>query len=108
MPPENPAAEFTDQFVQNERALYGYVFSMVASHADTDDILQSTLIQLWENFKKYDPEPPFLPWAFRFSYRQVLMHRRREKARTVRFANEDLITKLVPSFEQMTSQRKRL
>ena len=101
MPPENPTAAFTDQFVQNERALYGYVFSMVANHADTDDIVQSTLIQLWENFEKYDPERPFLPWAFRFAYRQVLMHRRSEKARTVRFANEDLIAKLAEDYEEI-------
>ncbi|MEN8772945.1 MAG: sigma-70 family RNA polymerase sigma factor [Akkermansiaceae bacterium] len=98
--PENPTAAFTDQFVQNERALYGYVFSMVANRADTDDIVQSTLIQLWENFEKYDPERPFLPWAFRFAYRQVLMHRRSEKARTVRFANEDLIAKLAEDYEE--------
>ena len=83
-----------------ERALYGYVFSMVANHADTDDIVQSTLIQLWDNFEKYDPERPFLPWAFRFAYRQVLMHRRSEKARAVRFANEDLIAKLAEDYEE--------
>lgn len=81
MPSENPTAQFTDQFVQNERALYGYVFSMVANHADTDDIVQSTLIQLWENFEKYNPERPFLPWAFRFAYRQVLMHPRPQRHR---------------------------
>ena len=78
-----PSDAFTDLFVQNERSLYGYVFSLVANHADTDDIVQRTLIQLWENFEKYDSERPFLPWAFRFAYRQVLMHRRSEKARRI-------------------------
>ncbi len=95
-----PSDTFTDLFVENERSLYGYVFSLVANHADTDDIVQRTLIQLWENFEKYDFDRPFLPWAFRFAYRQVLMHRRSEKARRIRFTDEDLIAKIAADYSE--------
>ncbi|MEM7013444.1 MAG: sigma-70 family RNA polymerase sigma factor [Verrucomicrobiota bacterium] len=68
--------QFTRHFAESERAMQAFAFSLAPNRADADDIIQETLKALWEKFDDYDPERPFLPWANRFVYRQVLMHRR--------------------------------
>lgn len=74
-------AQFTRHFAKSERAMQAFAFSLVPNQADADDIIQETLTALWEKFDDFDPERPFLPWANRFVYRQVLMHRRSQAIR---------------------------
>ena len=68
--------QFTRHFAECEGAMTAFAFSLVPNRADVDDIIQETLKALWNKFDDYDPERPFLPWANRFVYRQVQMHRR--------------------------------
>jgi RNA polymerase sigma-70 factor (ECF subfamily) len=68
--------QFTQQFSACERAMRAFAYSLVPHRGDVDDIIQETLKELWRNFDRFDPECPFLPWANRFVYRQVLIHRR--------------------------------
>lgn len=81
---------FTKLFVENEHAVYGFVFSLLPNRADADDVVQETMTQLWEHFGGYDQSRPFLPWANRFAYRQVLMHRRRQGVRRKFFSEAAL------------------
>jgi hypothetical protein len=39
---------FTQLYVANEQALYGFVFSLLHRRSDADDVIQDTMIQLWE------------------------------------------------------------
>jgi RNA polymerase sigma-70 factor (ECF subfamily) len=68
--------QFTQQFSQNERAMRAFACSLIPNREDVNDIIQETLKELWRKFDKFDPARPFLPWANRFVYRQVLIHRR--------------------------------
>ena len=81
---------FTRLYVANEQAIYGFVYSLLHSRPDADDVIQETMAQLWEHFGEFDRARPFLPWANRFAYRQVLMHRRRESVRRVYLSDEVL------------------
>ncbi len=81
---------FSELYVANEQAIYGFVFSLLHSRPDADDVIQETMTQLWEHFDQYDRSRPFLPWANRFAYRQVLMHRRRESIRRIYLSDEVL------------------
>ncbi|MFO0824331.1 MAG: sigma-70 family RNA polymerase sigma factor [Gemmataceae bacterium] len=60
------------------RDLYRYVLTLLPSPADAEDVVQEAAA-LWQNFESFDPERPFLPWACRFAYHQVLNFRRRQK-----------------------------
>ena len=72
---------FTRQFAECERAMHAFAYSLIPNRADADDVIQDTLAALWKHFDSYDPERPFLPWANRFVYRQVQMHRRKQATR---------------------------
>ena len=89
---------FTRLYVANEQAIYGFVFSLLQSRADADDVIQETMTQLWERFDEYDRSRPFLPWANRFAYRRVLMHRRREGIRRV-YLSEEVLKSLAQDYQ---------
>jgi len=97
--------QFTRQFSESERAMRAFAFSLVPHRQDVDDIIQDTLKELWNNFDKFDPERPFLPWANRFVYHQVLMHRRSTATRLKYTFSEETIRRLVE--EQPTLERDR-
>ena len=80
----------TKLLTRHERAIYGFIYSLVPHRADADDIVQATMAQLWEHGDSYDPGRPFLPWANRFAYRQVLMHRRSLSRRQTVFSDATL------------------
>jgi RNA polymerase sigma-70 factor (ECF subfamily) len=61
----------------NHDDLFRYVYSLLPHPDDARDVLQETLLELTRKFAQYDEARPFLPWACRFAYHQVLRHRDR-------------------------------
>ena len=88
----------TSQFVQlwtrHQAEVERYVFMMVPRAADAAEVLQEVSVQLWEKWDNYDTSRPFVPWAIRFAYLEVLKWRQRQ-------AREKLI-------ERVPKIRKRL
>jgi len=62
----------------HHETLYRYIFSLVPNESDARDILQETCVALHRRAEQYDPDQPFLAWAFRFAYFEVLNHRKRQ------------------------------
>jgi RNA polymerase sigma-70 factor (ECF subfamily) len=76
---DTPEARVVREISRHYEALFRYIFSLVANEADTRDILQETCVDLHRRAARYDPQRPFLPWAFRFAYHEVLRHRTRAR-----------------------------
>jgi RNA polymerase sigma-70 factor (ECF subfamily) len=70
---------FAMLFARHEGDLYRYVLTLLPVPSDAEDVVQEAAVALWQHFDGYDPERPFLPWACRFAYHQVLNFRRRRK-----------------------------
>ena len=87
--------QFTQQFSQNERAMRAFACSLIPNREDVNDVIQETLKELWRKFDKFDPARPFLPWANRFVYRQVLIHRRSTAIRLKYTFSEETFRRLV-------------
>ena len=79
----------TDEFVRlfslHTRSIFAYIYVLVPNHADADDIFQETSRTLWEKFGEYRREEPFLPWACRVAYYEVLNYCQRERTRHKHF-----------------------
>lgn len=77
----------TDEFVRlfslHTRSIFAYIYVLVPSHADADDIFQETSRTLWEKFGEYRPGPDenFRAWALRIAQIKVLRYRERENLR---------------------------
>ena len=55
--------------------LFRYVFALLPHEEDARDVLQETSVALCRKFADYDPDRPFLAWAFRFAHLEVLKQR---------------------------------
>jgi RNA polymerase sigma-70 factor (ECF subfamily) len=78
----------------NHADLFRYIFALLPNPDDAQDVLQETLLELARKFAEYDATRPFLPWACRFAYHQVLRHRDRNPRR-VTYLPTDLLEVLV-------------
>lgn len=88
MAPTSPdPADQTETYLrlltQHDRWLAAYVYSLVASAADADDILQEVKVTLWKQFAKFEPDSNFRAWARKIATNQILNYRRSEKKRSV-------------------------
>ena len=86
-------AEFVRLWTQYHRDVERYVFSMLPRPADTAEVVQEVSIRLWEKWDSYDQERPFLPWAMRFAYLQVLKLRQ-SKARDKLIFSDELLAQI--------------
>jgi RNA polymerase sigma-70 factor, ECF subfamily len=69
---------FATLYARHHVDLLRYVLTLVPDRAQADDIVQETARVLWQKAAAYDPAQPFLPWARKFAYFEVLKFRRRE------------------------------
>src|SRR5262245_54796489 len=86
--------------MKHQEDLFRYIFSLLPHEEDARDVLQETSVALCRKFAEYDQSQPFLPWAFRFAYLEVLKHRERTQRRAL-LLSEELIARLVTEREQM-------
>ena len=77
-------AEKTEQFLRllsaAEHDVYRYIFALVPDIHAARDVYQETTLDLWKKFDQYDPAKPFVPWACRFAYMQVLRLRKTRRS----------------------------
>ncbi len=103
----------TSQFVQlwtrHQAEVERYVFMMVPRAADAAEVLQEVSVQLWEKWDNYDTSRPFVPWAIRFAYLEVLKWRQRQ-AREKLIFSDSLLQQLNVTLDEeapLTEARNR-
>jgi RNA polymerase sigma factor (sigma-70 family) len=73
--------EFVTLYLRYERKLYRYVASLLGNCSEVDDLMQETARVLWQKFAEYRCNEPFLPWAERIAYYEVLNYCQRQRTR---------------------------
>ncbi len=73
---------------QHQRELYRYIFALVPREDDAQDTLQDVNMALFRKADQYDPDKPFLPWAYQFAYLEVLKYRERSRQGRTAFSPE--------------------
>lgn len=63
---------FNKIVTQYQKRLYWQIRKMVASHDDTDDILQNTFIKAWTNIDKFRGESSLMTWLYRIATNETL------------------------------------
>jgi RNA polymerase sigma-70 factor (ECF subfamily) len=89
--------------------LFRYIFALLPHEEDARDVLQETSVALYRKFAEYDPAKPFLAWAYRFAYLEVLKQRERNQ-RGSRLLDPALVERLArerESLEPVLQERLR-
>lgn len=82
----------TEQIVRllsvHQEQLYRYVFALLPNEQDARDVVQETCVALCRKFDEYDRSRPFLPWAYRFAWLEVLKHRQERRRNGIVLSDE--------------------
>jgi RNA polymerase sigma-70 factor (ECF subfamily) len=79
--PTSTTEAYLRLLTQHDRWLATYVYSLVASVADAQDILQDVKVTMWKQFEKFEPGSNYRAWARTVATHQILNYRRSEKKR---------------------------
>jgi RNA polymerase sigma-70 factor (ECF subfamily) len=89
-PEAAPGREFLELFLQHERRLYAYIYTLWPHHGDAEDLLQEVSLFMWDHYDRANPPPDFVGWACRIAYFKVLdLRKLRQRSRVV-FSQEVL------------------
>ena len=69
-----------------QQRLYNMVYRITGSHADTDDVLQETLLKVYLNADKFNGKSSFFTWIYRIAVNESLNFLKKRK----RFVSQDL------------------
>jgi RNA polymerase sigma-70 factor (ECF subfamily) len=84
------ATRFVELLTAHQRDLYAYINTLLFGESVAADVLQDTNLDLWSRLDHYDFSRPFVPWAFGFAYRRVLVYRKTQ-SRTRLMFNDDVL-----------------
>jgi RNA polymerase sigma-70 factor (ECF subfamily) len=84
---------------RHQGELFRYIFALLPHEEDARDVLQETSVALYRKFAEYDPEKPFLAWAYRFAHLEVLKQRERNQRQSRQFTRE-LIDRLAVEHQE--------
>ncbi|MGI9465540.1 MAG: sigma factor, partial [Rubripirellula sp.] len=70
---ENDRREaFTQHWMAAEPSVSAYVFAVISSFHDAEDLVQQIAQETARRFDQYDPERPFLGWALWITKSRVI------------------------------------
>jgi RNA polymerase sigma-70 factor (ECF subfamily) len=99
-------AEFVARLMANQGALYGFIVSLIGGLDQANDVLQETNLKLCRKAAAYDPEQPFLRWAYSFARNEVLSWRTRH-ARSRLVFDDELVTRIAGLFDSVEDTTER-
>jgi RNA polymerase sigma-70 factor, ECF subfamily len=83
---------FSKLITRHQSELYGYIFAVVRSWEDADDLFQSVCLVLWSKFESFRPGSSFFAWARKTARIKVSNFLRRRQL--PHFLSEDLLDTL--------------
>lgn len=108
--PDDRSSGFLSRILQSQQDLRNYLYHLHPHAQDLDDLVQETCLKLWREFDDYDPGRPFLPWAMRIAYFQVLRFRKTRSRDRLVFSDEmvELLAGEAPAAGQAAPLRAAL
>ena len=80
--------EFATLYAGCHLDLLRYILTLLPYRDQAEDVLQETAQVIWKKFDQYDQARPFLPWAKKFAYYEVLRHRKKQAVKFKYFSDE--------------------
>jgi RNA polymerase sigma-70 factor (ECF subfamily) len=107
----DPTADYVRLWTRHQAEVERYVYMMVPRAADAAEVLQDVSVLLWQKWEKYDTTRPFVPWAIRFAYLEVLKWRQKQARERLVFS-DGLLEQLSAAHDRdaplMEARRKAL
>ena len=82
-----PNADFIEVYTKHERKIRLYIKRLVYHVDDAEDIMQATAMIIWKKFDQYNPEYPFISWAYKIAYNEIRNYYRKQEKKRNFFAD---------------------
>lgn len=79
MDKETKNTDFFKLLMNNQKAIYSYILSMVHNCSDADDIMQETMALMWERFEQFQPGTNFGAWGVKIARFKTLSYLKKYK-----------------------------
>ena len=94
---------FVNLLTANYYQIHAFILTMVPNKTDSEDILQNTIIYMWEHFGDFSPGTNFLSWAVTIAKFQVLTYRK-AKTRSKVHLSETSLDLIIEDNIKLTTQ----
>ena len=81
---------FLSLLLKHQKNLYGYLFALLPNLSVVDDLMQETIMVMWEKFDTFEPDTNFYAWAKKIAYYKVMNYHDRSFHTEVQFSQEAL------------------
>lgn len=81
-----------------QRPLYAHIRNMVLNHDDADDVLQNTLVKVFQNLKNFKGESKLYSWIYRIATNEAITFIN-SRAKKSGISSEELKTKMINNLE---------
>jgi RNA polymerase sigma-70 factor, ECF subfamily len=105
-PTTNPE-DYLRLLAQHDRWLATYVYSLVSSTHDAEDILQEVKVVLWREFAKFESGSNFRAWARTVATHQVLNYRRAVKRTAGKTLDEAFVEAVAEEIDRQSEGLER-
>jgi RNA polymerase sigma factor (sigma-70 family) len=96
--PKTQNEAFQKLLLEYQRPLYNHIRNIVLNHDDTDDVLQNTLVKVFQNLKKFKGESKLFSWMYRIATNEAITFINK-KAKQNGTTSEFLQAKIVENLE---------
>jgi RNA polymerase sigma-70 factor (ECF subfamily) len=86
--PLKKADRFFRFFMGCQNHLYAFILVTLHNEEDAEDILQDTVVALWEQFDEFEPGRSFLAWAMGIARNKVLVFLRQTRRTRTRLSQK--------------------
>ncbi len=97
--------QFLQLLGQHEQALVSYIFLLVPSWSDAEDIAQEVRVRLWDQFDEYDPDRDFGAWSRTIARYLVMAWRKKESRRGLVVMSPEFLDAIESHFDPMVTSR---
>lgn len=105
--PEALTEAYLRLLTQHDRWLAAYVYTLVPSAADAEDILQDCKVLMWKQFKDFEPGSNFRAWARKIALFHILNHRRTTARRSTPALDKEFIEAVAMEIDQKADHLER-
>lgn len=92
--PKTQNEAFQKLLLTYQKPLYYHIRNIVLNHDDTDDVLQNTLIKIFQNLKNFKGESKLFSWMYRIATNESLTFIK-QKAQKNKISTEELNSRII-------------
>lgn len=80
--------QFLSLFIRNQKRIYGFIASLVPNAVDSDDLMQETMMVMWNHFEDFEIGTDFAAWGMAIARRKIMKYRAARAGKSMLFSEE--------------------